>query len=82
MKTGVVKKLLELKNFGFINSEGKDYFFHREDFLGHWDDLVSDYRSGIEIKVQFLREDSAKGLRARNVSRLDFPNQGELEFAQ
>lgn len=65
--TGKVVRLVPEKQFGFIRSDvGKtDYFFHRTEFDGHWDDLVADF--GKEIKVEFNEANSAKGPRAENV---------------
>jgi cold shock CspA family protein len=79
--TGFVKKLVAIKNFGFIASseDRKEYFFHREDFIGHWDDLVNDIENELRIEVRFEAVDSPKGLRAANVTRLDFPNQAVHE---
>jgi cold shock CspA family protein len=77
--TGVVKNINGHKLYGFITGEDKkDYFFHRTDFSGHWDDLVAD-ASNIKVKVEFNGERNPKGLRARNVSRLDWPNQAARE---
>lgn len=72
--TGKIKNLPEGKNFGFIDSRNKDYFFHREDFDGHWDDLIKDFRSGKEIEVEFEEAHSPKGLRASSVKRTRFPD--------
>lgn len=77
MMIGTVKNVLAGKNFGFIrDSEGVEYFFHREEFNGHWDDLIDDMGNGTKkIKVQFEPTSTPKGARAVNVSRMDFPNQ-------
>lgn len=76
MLTGKIRSLPEGKNFGFIQGDGKkDYFFHRDDFKGFWNDLLKDFRSGQSIEVEFEPSESVKGLRAANVSRLDHPNQ-------
>ena len=72
--TGQVRSLPPGKMFGFIRSDNKDYFFHREDFTGHWDDLVSDFKKNRSIKVEFERMESPKGLRAWQVKRTDYPN--------
>ena len=73
---GIVIRIDPTKNFAYINSQNKDYFFHREDFDGHWNDLISDYfRYEGEIRVEFEPKTTEKGLRARNVKRLDWPNQ-------
>lgn len=66
------------KNHGFIGTEGEktSYFFHKNDFLGHWGDLVQDYHDrNSAIKVSFEPDKTPRGPRARNVRRLDFPNQ-------
>jgi cold shock CspA family protein len=60
------------KGFGFIHGEDKkDYFFHRSDFNGFFDDLVEDVGAGRSIKVEFEITPSAKGPRAANVVRVD-----------
>lgn len=51
-----------------------EYFFHRDDFSGHWNDLCEDFFKG-PIEVTFEPDLTDKGLRARNVSRTDYPNQ-------
>lgn len=60
--------------FGFIRKDGTDYFFHRDDFNGHWNDLMRDLDEG-DVEVKFTVAESAKGPRAANVSRIDHPNQ-------
>jgi cold shock CspA family protein len=75
--TGEIKRLVENRYFGFIkdNMSGKEYFFHREDFKGHWNDLVNDVEDKtISIPVSFDPAESPKGPRATNVRRLDYPN--------
>jgi cold shock CspA family protein len=74
---GHVVKVLPDKNFGFIKAMGKEFFFHRSDFNGHWEDLVSDFQrqNPQTIKVTFDEAESLKGPRAANVRREDFPNQ-------
>lgn len=72
---GVIKNVFGQKLYGFITAEdNKDYFFHKEDFSGHWNDLVDDAIFN-QVKVEFDAEMNIKGLRARNVSRKDWPNQ-------
>jgi cold shock CspA family protein len=71
MQKGRVRNLPEGKNFGFIQCESdKDYFFHRDDFNGHWNDLLSDFRRGQVIMVEFEPAESVKGLRASQVKIL------------
>lgn len=77
---GTVVRLNNQKAFGFIHSENPrtngDYFFHREDFEGHWNDLRNDFNQTTDvIRVEFIEDKTPKGPRARNVKRLDHPNQ-------
>lgn len=76
---GTVNRIPEGKMFGFIKVEGEknDYFFHKDDFSGHWQDLVHDITHSREkVVVNFTPEKGAKGPRATDVKRLDWPNQG------
>ncbi len=67
---GYIKKILKEKNFGFIEAGKKEYFFHRDDFVGVWDDLVIDYENREEsILVDFDEVESRKGPRAAAVHR-------------
>lgn len=79
---GELKRLLADKNYGFIKAEdGKDFFFHKDDFLGFWDDLVTDFNEHKSIHLEFIDEGKTiRGPRARNVSRLDYPNQAAREI--
>ena len=73
---GIVKTLVNARNFGFIRgNNGGEYFFHRQDFNGHWEDLESDFKGKQTIEVTFDVVESPKGLRAGNVRRTDFPNE-------
>lgn len=74
---GIIKSLNDKKKFGFIKCGGNEYFFHREDFQGYWDDLVNDFEAfnKKKIEVEFEEVYSPKGPRASNVKRLDWPNQ-------
>ncbi len=72
---GFVKNLVANRNFGFIRADGTEYFFHRDNFSGHWDDLVTDINAREKVEVTFDVEESQKGPRATNVRRKDFPNQ-------
>lgn len=70
--TGRVLRVIEEKGFGFIlGNEGGEYFFHRTDFDGFFEDLISDLQKGVYVEVQFDPVKSAKGLRAGNVVRND-----------
>lgn len=76
---GTIKIIVVKKDYGFIEGDDKqDYFLHLSDFLGHWNDLIEDYKIGTnKIRVKFATDDTPKGPRARLVSRLDWPNQVE-----
>ncbi len=52
--TGKVKRIVETRGFGFISVPGdkNEYFFHRDDFNGHWDDMISDLKTS-EVPVEF-----------------------------
>lgn len=72
---GYVKNVTDKKHYGFIRSGSTEFFFHEQDFNGHWADLVEDVgNKNSRIEVEFEIGDSPKGPRARNVRRLDFPN--------
>lgn len=72
---GTVKNIVVKRAFGFIKSNGQEYFFHKDDFNGHWDDLVDDWNNKEEVSVEFEVTPSSKGPRASKVRRTDFPNQ-------
>lgn len=75
---GKLIKMLGDKGFGFISSEGKEYFLHRSEFRGHWDDLVEDFRLNKTIVLEFDEDNSnPKGPRAARVVRTDHPNQAQ-----
>ena len=74
--TGKVIRLDSKKAFGFIrsDSDGSDYFFHKEDLYGFWEDLIQDFKNNELIPVTFIPGNTAKGLRASDVKRTDYPN--------
>jgi cold shock CspA family protein len=75
---GFIKTLVKNKNYGFIRAENNgEYFFHKEDFYGHWTDLIADFENEEfgKILVTFTIAISLKGPRASDVKRLDFPNE-------
>ena len=65
------------KSFCFIYvKDGTEYFLHKTDFNGFWEDLERDYRkSANDIEIQFDPVSSSKGPRAANARRMDYPNQ-------
>lgn len=76
MNKGVIRKIETKKGFGFITVKGDhDHFFHADDFIGHWQDLIKDYDNGMDIQVEFTSASTPKGMRAKNVRRLDHPNE-------
>lgn len=70
--TGRIIRLVLERNFGFIEDEnGKEYFFHRDDYDGQFNELAEEMmRNGKRIQVRFDEVASPKGARAGNVSRL------------
>jgi cold shock protein len=73
--TGYVNRIVADKGFGFIKGEdGHDYFFHRTDVNGHFDDMAEDAAKGQQVGVTFDSVPSPKGPRAGNVQRVDWPN--------
>lgn len=77
--TGKLKSLFGAKLYGFITTPSKTYFFHKENFIGHWNDLEYDYQKTEEPIVLEFEEDTPgkKGPRAKNVRRVDWPNRSE-----
>lgn len=65
---GRIKKIVSEKQYGFIQTDRSDYFFHKEDFDGDWKDLCKQFEAGAEIEVTFEPSRTDKGLRAREVS--------------
>jgi len=66
--TGKVARILTDKKFGFIKGEDrKEYFFHKQDYLGDFDDLAIDLETGRNLTVTFDSVPSTKGPRAGRV---------------
>lgn len=79
--TGIVKRIVKDKGYGFIAvTGGTEYFFHRSNFSGHYDDLVDDVNMHLQVPVEFEVVNSPRGPRAQNVSRTDYPNQYSREI--
>jgi cold shock CspA family protein len=69
---GTLKNLPRNKGFGFIQNQQKtEYFFHKTDFTGFWNDLEDDFYNGNEIELEFEPYSTNKGPRACNVRRID-----------
>ena len=65
---GIVKRIVSGKTFGFIaGDDDNEYFFHRDEFHGHWTDLESDLDSKKKVEVEFEPGGGPKGPRASNV---------------
>ena len=64
---GQLKKVFRDKSYGFVRSNNKDYFFHRDDFDGHWNDICDDFEKGILPEFTFEVEQAEKGPRAVGV---------------
>jgi len=73
--SGVLEKVVSTKGFGFIRGDDhKEYFLHRSEFKGFWEDLVNDLNTH-PVRLTFTPEKTDKGWRANEASRLDWPNQ-------
>lgn len=80
--TGTIARLVAEKGFGFIKSAGtSDLFFHRDDYIGNWQDLVEEFNYGEKIEVGFKDIRTAKGPRAQNVSKIEIGNRESLSEA-
>lgn len=69
--TGIVRRLVADKGFGFIQAGSTDFFFHRDDYQDDWNVLVFDYNSGAQVKCKFEVVKSTKGPRAGTVIRVE-----------
>jgi cold shock CspA family protein len=61
---GIVKNTISDKGYGFILSEGKEYFFHSTECTTPFNSLIKD------MKVKFEIRESPKGWRAFNVEKI------------
>lgn len=69
---GIVLRVMGDKGYGFIKGDdNREYFFHKVDVDGFFDDMVVDYDRGQILKVKFESVPSPKGPRAAHVVRLD-----------
>ena len=67
---GKLKRIYQDLRYGFIrsSSDNQDYFFHKDDFDGDWDSLVSDFDRDIPQFLEFEPTRTEKGLRAKEVT--------------
>lgn len=69
---GTIFRVVSEKGFGFIKGEdNRDYFFHKSELSGFFDDLAMDVAAGRRIEVTFVPISSEKGPRASNITRVD-----------
>lgn len=72
---GQVRNIPDGKSFGFITTnEGKDYFFHRDDYQGSWNELLKAYKKNNTaqfVLVEFEPIEAPKGLRAAKVVKIN-----------
>lgn len=64
---GQVVRLYKDLRYGFIKADGKDYFFHKDDFDGDWHALNKDFTEGTRVFLEFEPKMTDKGLRAEEV---------------
>lgn len=64
MASGTIKKLMGQRGFGFIDTGGKEYFFHMSGVQGvHFDEL----REGQQVEFTVENDTRGRGERAVNV---------------
>jgi cold shock CspA family protein len=70
---GKIARLIADKGYGFIkcDEDQKEYFFHRQDYQGNFDDLAADVEDHRVVDVIFESVSSTKGPRAGDVIRND-----------
>ena len=68
---GRIRSLIYGRQYGFIVVGGKDYFFHKDDYDGDWDQLIEDHnKDNSNVEVEFTEAESRRGLRAQLVRRI------------
>lgn len=68
---GTIRKIKPENSYAFITTDKADYFMHKSDYDGHWQDLIDDVLKGIAVPVEFEPKKTEKGLRAAEVRRLE-----------
>jgi hypothetical protein len=61
---GRIVRLLPEKRYGFVRVARTDYFFHKDDYEGNWNDLVA---SDKQVEVSCVIVESPKGTRVGDV---------------
>lgn len=69
---GRVRRIYKDLQYGFLNADGKDYFFHKDDFDGDWRALCMEFEVHTDILLSFEPIMTTKGLRAKEVSQVDY----------
>lgn len=67
-KTGRVRSIKREPGYGFVRSDGKDYFFHMSSFVNEED--FFDIEPG--AKITFVLFDAMKGIQAGKIKVIDF----------
>ena len=68
---GKIKAIIPERYFGFITgNDGIEYFLHKRNFTGSWDQLIKDTVKDRIIDVVFDAETTPKGKRANNCGRI------------
>lgn len=71
---GIIKNITD-RSYGFIKEvpSGIEYFFHKEDYIGNWNELIFDFQNAKNRKImlEFDVTESKKGPRAANVKLAD-----------
>ena len=62
--SGQIVRVLPDKRFGFVKIGRQDYFFHKDDYQGNWDELVNGDR---KLQVNCVIVESPKGPRCADV---------------
>lgn len=68
---GQIKRIVAERFFGFIYSDGKEYFFHKTDFNGDWFELENSWKNNKPVNVEFEPRSTPKGLRASNITPIE-----------
>lgn len=64
---GKIVRVLPDKKYGFVRIVRQDYFFHKDDYTGNWDQLIDSDR---KLEVSCVIVESPKGPRVGDVRPL------------